>query len=156
MNDVGREAVAAAEEAAFGGTDVDDRRDRASLQARLSAVVDGPWWREYGPAVTIGRPRASDRSSSARTCGSGVEVRLASGQLTLATVVHELAHALAGLSHGHDPLFRAAYVDVTALLAGVEAARRLTGAFEAFGLGVGERTWPQPWVIDGDTFRIVP
>ena len=159
--DRGRAAVAAVEEAVFGGTDADVPVDRDVLHARIADLVDGPWWRACGPPVAIATPRRSTRSSTARSTArhlqphrSTVEIRLADGQLTETTVAHELAHALAGVDRGHDERFRAAHVDVTALLCGA-AARTLATTYRSFGLAVGDRAWPVPWRADGDTFRIV-
>jgi hypothetical protein len=160
--DRGRAAVAAAEAAAFGGTAAEQATDRAALSARLGAVVAGPWWQACGPAVSVVTPRRSTRSSTARAAFavSGdatepVEIRLADGQLTEATVAHELAHALAGVGHGHDERFRAAHVDVAGVMFGATAAAALYAAYRAFELAVGIRQWPAPWRADGETFRIV-
>ena len=105
--------------------------------ASFHPLVDGP---------VHGGPLQPHRST--------VEIRLADGQLTETTVAHELAHALAGVDRGHDERFRAAHVDVTALLCGA-AARTLAATYRSFGLAVGDRAWPAPWRADGDTFRIV-
>jgi hypothetical protein len=155
--DRGTAAVAAVEEAVFGGTDADVAVGREALHARVAEVVAGPWWQASGPPVTVTTPRRSTRSSTARSrLGQlPVEIRLADPQLTLATVAHELAHALAGVEHGHDETFRAAHVDVAALLAGAGAAQRLAAAYAAFDLAVAARAWARPWRADGETFRIV-
>ncbi len=154
--DRGRAAVAAVEEAAFGGTDADEPLDREILHDRITRVVSGPWWQRCGPVVTVTTPPKSTRSSSARSCGSeATEVRLADGQLTLATVGHELAHALAGVAGGHGESFRAAHVDVVDLLCGAGAAAALRAAYRAFDLTVGDRQWPAPWRADGESFRIL-
>lgn len=156
--DRGQVAVAAVEEATFGGTRADIPVDREELHRRLADVVDGPWWRRCGPPVTWSTPRRSTRSSTARThptVGRGVEIRLAEGQLTTATVAHELAHALAGLTAGHGERFRAAHVDVVALLCGARAGESLAASYGAFGLAVGDRAWPAPWRADGASFRIL-
>lgn len=154
--DRGRAAVAAVEEAAFGGTHADEALDRDVLHDLIADVVNGPWWQDCGPAVTVTAPRRSTLSSTARSRGTEpVEIRLAEGQLTTATVAHELAHALAGVPDGHGELFRAAHIDVCALLCGAESAGALALAYPAFGLAVAARTWPAPWRADGDTFRIV-
>jgi hypothetical protein len=157
--DRGRAAVAAVEEAAFGGTDADVPIVREVLHGRIADVVEGPWWKACGPQVTVTTPRRSTRSSTARSRfaagGEPVEIRLAEDQLTVATVAHELGHALAGVGHGHGEMFRSAHVDVVALLCGAEVSRRLAEAYTAFELAVGTRAWPPPWRADGDSFRIV-
>lgn len=154
--DRGNAAVAAVEDAAFGGTDVDASIDRHVLHGRIAEVVDGPWWRTCGPAVTVSAPRRSARSSTARSRTTvDVEIRLADGQLTLATVAHELAHALAGIADGHAERFRAAHVDVVSLLCGASIGETLATTYRAFDLTVGQRRWPTPWRLDGESFRII-
>lgn len=160
--DRGQTAVGAAELAAFGGTDLETQRPLEELAARAAAVCATPWWgRAGGPAVRIGPARSTARSSSARAgrpggAGRGpVTIRLAPGQRDLATVGHELAHALAGVEHGHDERFRAAAVDVLAVLAGAAAAEELRRAFASHGLAVAARPWPPPARLEGDTFVVL-
>ena len=129
--DRGRAAVSAAEDMAFGGTGLDLALDRAGVDRALAAITGGPWWSSCGPSVTLASPRGGTRSSSARARHDHVEITFAEGQLTVTTVAHELAHALAGVGHGHDAMFRAAFVDVIAVLAGPDAAADLTGSFHA-------------------------
>jgi hypothetical protein len=156
-HDCGREAVYAAEETAFGGTDLEDPRPLDELRARATAVVDGHWWsRAGGQPVDIVAARADARSSTARDRDCGAVIRLAEAQLDTATMAHELAHVLAGIHRGHDELFRAAHVDVVAVLAGSSASASLAGAYRAFGLPVGPRAWPPPVRGVGDSFVIVP
>lgn len=155
--DRGREAVYAAEEAAFGGTAHADPRTLAHLQSLSRSVVDGDWWRHTGaPAVAVVAARRSARSSSARVTGSHTVIRLATGQLDEATLAHEIAHVLAGVGRGHDERFRAAHVDVVRLLAGSAAASMLTEAYADFDLSVGQRGWPPPSGAAGESFLIVP
>ena len=151
-------AVAAAEAAALEGTALDDPHARAALHARVAEVVGGSWWTACGPPVTLVTPRRTARSSTARARDgvAAVEIRLTDEQLTVATVAHELAHALAGVGEGHGSRFRTAYVDVVALLAGAAAADRLRDAFTTFGVPAGQRAWPAPWRAEGSTFRVVP
>jgi len=156
--DSDRTAVGEAEAAAFGGTDAEATQPWAVLVDRATEVTAGAWWSDAGgPPVTIGRSRVTARSSCARIRGDDavVEVSLAVGQLDLATLAHELAHALAGVGHGHGVRFRAAEVDVVAMVVGAEGARSLTEAFDAFGLTLAERPWPAPWRVAGDGFRVL-
>jgi hypothetical protein len=152
--DRGRAAVSAAEDMAFGGTELDLALDRASADEAVAAITGGPWWISCGPAVTLASPRGGTRSSSTRARRDHVEITLAEGQLTLATVAHELAHALAGIGHGHDAVFRAAFVDVIAVLAGPDAADDLAGSFRAMRVDPGARTWPAPYWAVGDGFVV--
>jgi hypothetical protein len=147
--------VAAAEERAFGGTELDEPIDRRAAEARLAEVTGGTWWRCCGPAVTVARPRAGTRSSSARGATDRVEIQLTEGQLSIATVAHELAHALAGVEHGHDDDFRAAYVDVVTALAGAAPAAALSEALAAMGIAAGRRRWPPPHRVAGEGFVVV-
>ncbi len=159
--DRGREAVYAAEEAAVGGTDLDDRRSLADLRRVAAEVVDGVWWRSCrGPAVAVGGARA-DALSSRAVQGRGrvpgpVEVRLAELQQTSATLAHELAHALVGVERGHDERFRAAHVDVLAVLAGAGPAGALASSYARLGVAPGRRRWPSPVRAEGPGFVIVP
>jgi hypothetical protein len=156
-DDRGREAAYAAEEAAFGGTTLEESRPLAEIRERAASITGGDWWRRTGaPAVDVVAARSSARSSSARAPGRRAVVRIAAGQLDEATVSHELAHVLAGVEHGHDERFRTAHVDVVAMLAGSRSADRLTAAYRAFGLVIGPRAWPPPVRVEGDSFVIVP
>ena len=105
--------------------------------------------------VVASAPRSGTRSSSARHRGADVDVRLADGQLTLGTIAHELAHALAGIDRGHDARFRAAYVDVVAVVAGAADSAALSDAFAAMGLDVDERCWPAPYRASGEGFVVI-
>ena len=158
--DVGRTAVYAAEEAAFGGTSLDDERTLAELVAVAAELTSGDWWTSAdGPAVTVVPARAGARSSCARATGhpdAPVVVTMATGQLTLATLAHELAHALAGVARGHDATFRAAHEDVVALLGGASAARAITAAYAGLGVPPGARQWPAPVRMVGDGFAVLP
>ncbi len=51
--------------------------------------------------------------------------------------------------------FRAAHVDVVALVAGAGAAGSLAAAYSAFELRIGRRGWAAPFRADGDGFRVV-
>jgi hypothetical protein len=158
MTDRGRAGTYAAEEAAFGGTDLDTPLPPARLDELIATVTAGEWWQACGvPAVTAVAARADAVSSSAASRGAGgVAVRIARGQRTVATVAHELAHALAGVDHGHDATFRAAEVDIVAMLAGAATANDLHGALAAHGVPAGQRSWPPPFRATGHGFAIVP
>jgi hypothetical protein len=154
--DRGRAAVAEAELTAFGGTDLESERSVAELAARAAGVVSSPWWTAAGgPHVDVAAARASARSSSARGRGDRVAIRLATGQHDVASLVHELAHALAGVERGHDARFRAALVDVTAVAVGSVAAASLAAALGHLGLPVATRPWPPPIRLEGDRFVVL-
>lgn len=151
-------AVSEAEARAFGGTDAEAILPLAELVQRAAELTTGEWWAESGaPAVTVRPARASARSSRARARpdGAAVVLALADGQLDLATLAHELAHALAGVGHGHDARYRTAAVDVATVLVGLEAGAALAAAFDAFGLDRRARAWPAPWRVDGPGFRVL-
>ncbi len=149
--DCGRAEVYAAEAAAFDGTDLESPRPFDDVAAAIEAVAGGAWW----PAdpVRVVAARRDARSSSARRIDGGTNViRLAADQLTIATAAHELAHALAGPSAGHSPVFLAAYLDVVAVITNLDSLDRrhdlhieqLRAAFHAAALVVGQRRWPAP------------
>jgi hypothetical protein len=144
--------VYAAEIAAFEGTSYESVVDFEVLAAQAAAVTGAPWW-PHGP-VEVRRARADAASSSARQRGADTPVvRLADPQMTPATLVHELAHVLAGVGAGHGASFRRAHVDLAGRLFGADEAEWLLDAYGAMGLDVGARRWPQPparrAVIDG-------
>jgi hypothetical protein len=141
--DAGRTAVYAAEIAAFEGTSYESVVAFDELIALAELVTSSAWWPHGHIEVVPARADAS--SSSARQRGSGPPVvRLAAPQMTSATVVHELAHALAGVAHGHDASFRRAHVDLVGFAFGDEQANWLLDAYAAMGLAPGERSWAAP------------
>ena len=152
--DVDRSAVYGAELAAFDGTDLETVVGVESLGARLHAVAAGEWW--PGPPIEVRAARADARSSTTRCAtaqtGGRAVIRVAATQATIATAAHELAHALTGVEAGHGPLFRAAYLDVIAVITNLETTDRrhdlhvdqLAGAFDDARLPIGERRWPSP------------
>ena len=146
------EAVYAAEDAAFGGTDFDDELGSRRLDELIAGFTGGEWWRSCGVAdIELRRARSGSSTSSARSSATGcVVIRLAS--TTSSTVSHELAHALAGVSCGHEATFRAAHVDVVTALAGAVVGARLRQAYDDHGVPVGRRRWPPPIRVRGPGF----
>jgi hypothetical protein len=156
-HDADRAALYAAEVAAFDGTDLEQVRGLHAAAALAAAVTGSGWW--SGPGVRVRAARSDARSSSCRSvavaaaggCG-GVEIRLAAEQTTPATVAHELGHALAGPSYGHNATFRRALLDVIAVITNLDPTDRrhrlhteqLLAAFDEARLTVGEREWPVP------------
>lgn len=141
--DVHRQRVYDAEEAAFGGTLLDDPLDWDTLVALFGAVVHHPWWRSLGvttPALVQARVD-SQRSSS-----DGTTIRISPHGRTPLTVAHELAHHISpGDQHG--PAFRAAELRTVAVVGGVEARRRLAAEWARWGLPPG--SWDRPEPPDG-------
>lgn len=146
--DIGREAVYAAEIAAFEGTSLESIVTLDDLLELARTASSAPWW-PHGP-VSVTAARSDAGSSSTRQRGSGAPViRLAAPQMTEATLVHELAHVLAGVTHGHDAVFRRAHIDLTGFLLGDEPATWLIEAYTAIELDAGRRSWPAPPVRRG-------
>lgn len=140
-----RAAVYAAELAAFDGTDLEVVRPFEQLVAAVDGVVASSWW-PAGP-VEVCRSRRDAASSVAqhRLDGAGTTVvRLAAPQHTLATVAHELAHAVAGPLAAHGAAFRRAHVDVAVILFDDHRAQWLADAYASFGLVLGQRRWAAP------------
>lgn len=141
--DRGREAVYAAEIAAFEATSYERITPFPELLDLGRLVTTASWWPRG--EIEIVPTRADAGSSSARQRGSAPPVvRLAAPQMTPATVLHELAHVLAGLGDGHGALFRRAHVDLVGYAFGDEPATWLTDAYRAMGLQPGERRWIAP------------
>lgn len=155
QGDIGRAAVYACEIAAFDGTDLESAQPMADIAELVDRVTSGAWW--PGPAVRVEAARHGARSSGAHGPVSGgggapVRIRVAVGQATVATAAHELAHALAGVGHGHDPLYRCAYLDVIHVITNIDPTdrrgdvhvRQLADAFASAGLTLAGRRWPTP------------
>lgn len=141
--DDGRAAVYAAEIAAFEGTSFEMLTPLEHL-VRLAGIVTGADWWPHG-AVPVVAARADASSSSARQRGDRkAVVRLARPQMTQATLVHELAHVLAGVGAGHGGVFRRAHVDLAGFLFGETEAGWLLDAYAAMGLHPGNRAWSPP------------
>lgn len=142
-HDHGREAVYAAELAAFDGTAYEARVPMTALNELADRVTAAGWW-PRGP-VPVVAARADAASSSTRQRGSTRPVvRVATAQSTPATLLHELAHVLAGLTGGHGPRYRRAYLDLVGFCWGEPAVGWLRDEFLAAHLAIGERDWPVP------------
>lgn len=141
MADDDRAQVYAAELAAFDGTDLEAQVAFDEVVALAERVMLDPWW-PVEPVPVL--PARADARSSSTRAGRDVVIRLARPQQTPATVVHELAHVLAGIDAGHGPLFRRAHVDVALVAFGCEPAGWLATAYLAAGLALAERAWPSP------------
>lgn len=147
---VDHEALYAAERAAFDGTDLEQVVPFAELRARSDDLLCGGWW--PGPPVVVKAARSDARSSRSVSTAAGVELRLAASQFTVATLAHELAHALAGLDDRHGSTYRRALLDVVEVLTNLDPTDRrstlhveqLAQAFVDADLAVGERQWPAP------------
>jgi hypothetical protein len=137
-----RAQVYAAELAAYDGTDLEVLVRFDDLVALGGRVCAEPWWPRG--AVRVVRARGDARSSRTPACRGGHEVRLAAPQMTAATLVHELAHVLAGVAAGHGPRFRRAHVDIAASVFGGAEAGWLADAYAAAGLRLAARSWEEP------------
>ena len=156
VSDVGRTEVYGCELAAFDGTDLEDVRPYDEIAAVVQRLVGDAWW--PGPSVRVEAARRGAESSATHgpmatgAQGSSVLIRFAASQATVATAAHELAHALAGVAHGHDEVYRRAYLDVVEVITNLDPTDRrgathvhqLAEAFAAASLGIGPRSWPAP------------
>ena len=141
--DLGREAVYAAEIAAFEGTSYESLVPIAELCQLATTILGSAWW-PHG-TIEVVAARSDARSSSTRQRGNALPVvRLAVPQMTAATLVHEFAHVLAGVSAGHGPIFRRAHVDLAGYSFGERQAGWLLDAYAAMGLAAGDRRWSAP------------
>ncbi len=145
-----RAAVYAAEAVAFDGTDLEDLVGIERVSDVVRALALGAWW--PGPPIEVRPARSDAGSSSARCRAAGTTIRIAAPQATIATGLHELAHALAGADSGHGERFRAALLDVVAVATNLDSTDRrrrlhvdqLAAAFRTAHLAVGSRSWPAP------------
>ena len=141
--DSDRAQVYAAESAAFEGTGYELTVTLDHLVRLAERVATSDWW--VVDRIDIRASRSDARSSATRWSGeSGPVIHLAGPQMTMATLAHELAHALAGRSQGHGPVYRRAHVDVVGALLGPTPAGWLEESYRLHGLGIGPRSWPDP------------
>jgi hypothetical protein len=141
--DRGRQAVYAAEIAAFEGTSYEVVTSIESLIELAATITAAEWW-PRGP-IPVVRARSDASSSSTRQRGHDRPiVRLAAPQMTPATLLHELAHVLAGVGLGHGSVFRRAHVDLVGCGFGHGEAIWLGDAYRSMDLTLGARAWSAP------------
>jgi hypothetical protein len=141
--DLGREAVYAAEIAAFEGTSYESIAPLVELTEIGALVAAAPWW-PCGPIEMVLARTDANSSSTRQRAGGQPVVRLAAPQMTAATVLHEFAHVLAGVERGHGDVFRRAHVDLVGYALGEEPATWLLDAYASMGLEPGVRMWEAP------------
>ena len=141
--DIGREAVYAAEIAAFEGTSFEAVTPFDELLDLATLIAGADWW-PHGDIEVVPARADAGSSSTRHRAGAAPVVRLAAPQMTPATVVHEFAHVLAEVGHGHDDVFRRAHVDLVGYAFGDEPAGWLLDGYGVMGLEPGRRSWPAP------------
>jgi hypothetical protein len=141
--DQGRAAVYAAEIAAFEGTSYESLAALDALQRLAGLVFVADWW-PHGEVPILAARRDAGSSTTRQRGGEHPVIRLAAPQLTPATLIHELAHVLAGVASGHGPAFRRAHVDLAGFVFGDTEAGWLLDAYTAMGLSPGNRRWSAP------------
>jgi len=145
--DDARSEVYAAELSATAGTSLEVTRTLHELRAAATRITHSPWW--PGVDVAVVAARADAHSSRARYREGRIEVRFGAGQKDMATLIHEMAHALAGLDAAHGALFRRAHIDIASAAVGAQAAKWVERAYRAARLDIAERCWPQPSAVGG-------
>ncbi len=141
--DLGREAVYAAEIAAFEGTSYEVVTALEQLIELAALIINADWWPRGPIRVVAARTDAASSSTRQRGIRKPV-VRLAAPQMTSATLVHEFAHVLAGVGNGHRSVFRCAHVDLAGYTFGATEASWLLDAYRSMDLALGERAWSAP------------
>jgi hypothetical protein len=139
--DHGRAQVYAAELAAYEGTELETVVEFDALVTLAERVMSDAWWPEE--RVQLRRARSDARSSTTRHT-SRTAIHLAAPQMTPATLIHELAHVLAGVDAGHGARFRRAHVDLASLAFGSDRGQWLEAAYASAGLVLGRRAWAAP------------
>lgn len=144
--DLHRQRVYDAEDAAFGGTTLDEPLAWAALVAVVHAVTHHPWWRDLGVPAPAVRPARDD---AARSSADGGTIRFARPGRTALTAAHELAHHLVAALVGphvepHGPQFRAAELRTVAIVGGDEARAVLDAEWARWGLPAAAWPWPEP------------
>lgn len=137
-----RAQVYAAERAAFEGTTIEEIIPFADVVAAADRLTSSSTWSMGRIKVVAARTDASSSTTVWRPHDPPT-VRITRPQQTLGTLVHEMAHVLAGRDAGHGPKFRRAHIDITSALIGDDAAEWLDEAYRTHGLSIGERRWPR-------------
>jgi len=134
-----------AEDAAFLETSYADRLGERGCRWLLDHLVATIWWGAAAGSSPVLRAARSDSArSSAVVAADRAEVRIGPGMDQAHVLSHELAHLLAPAGAGHGAAFRAAHLDVAAVLLGTHGAARLAERYARAGLQVAARTWPAP------------
>lgn len=94
------------------------------LEAFVTDLTTSDWWIENFPAAVVG-VQVEARSSTARfSLSHGEWISIANNPMhrTMATVLHELAHAATANADGHGPIFRSAMIKLVRKEMGFYAA----------------------------------
>lgn len=145
VRDRHRRQVYVAEELAAENTVLDNHHDAHWLAALVGDVVVSPWWAAAGghDRVDVVVNRSAQRSywDPQRR-----RLSLSPRATTVATVTHELAHALVTDTgpmwrspHGSE--FRGAHVLIRRLVLGYRCAMDLAEVYRQFGLAVDTTPW---------------
>lgn len=137
-----RAQVYAAERAAFEGTTIEEIIPFPEVVAAADRLTSSSTWPMGRIKVVAARSDASTSTTVWRPPDPPT-VRITRPQQTLGTLVHEMAHVLAGRDAGHGAQFRRAHLDITSALLGDDAAGWLEEAYRAHRLDIGERCWPR-------------
>ena len=141
--DRGRQAVYAAEIAAFEGTSYEVVTSIEPLIELAATITAADWW-PRGPIpvvrarvrrIVVVDPATGPRSARRAARRSSDDP---------ATLVHELAHVLAGVGLGHRCVFRRAHVDLVGCAFGEAEAVWLGDAYRSMDLTFGARAWSAP------------
>jgi hypothetical protein len=140
-----RQRVYDAEDAAFVDTTYAERLGASGCRWLLERMVATPWWASCARPAPVLRAARADSTRSTTVVGAGrAEVRIGPGMDQAHVLSHEAAHLLAGSDATHGPVFRAAHLDVAAVVLGRHGADRLSERYTRFGLRVHGRRWPPP------------
>ncbi len=145
--DSDRSRVYAAEDLVFDETLFTEPLGATGIVEMARLIAADPWWLAEGIEFRVTPARRESHHSSARVTAGVARIRLSLRQEDAATLAHELAHLVAthrGGRTGHGPLFRAAELDVVAVVCGTAASARLARAFADDGLAIAPRLWQAP------------
>lgn len=143
--DTDRQRVYDAEDAAFLDTAYAERLGERGCRWLVERFVATPWWAATGgPVPRLRAARADSARSTTVLRADGAELRIGPGMDQAHVLSHELAHLLATPDAGHGPQYRAAHLDVAAVLLGRHGADRLAERLTRWALDVPARQWPPP------------
>lgn len=114
------------------------------LASRLNNLA---WWHCVGVPFSVAPTRRESGHSTCSVNDDGALLRFSLAGENAATFAHEAAHLVAqhhGAAQAHGPLFRAADIDVVAVVCGSVVADRLREVFLGNALQIAARKWIAP------------
>ncbi len=114
--------------------------DHGEVQAYVDGLTSTYWWEErYNHIVRVEVLRVTEgrsRANASHDMGGGT-IGLLDGSLDESTVLHEVAHVIAGNECGHSSTWARIHLELTYLVRGSGPYSALSAAYTTNGVDVG-------------------